>query len=262
MPVVITGAGRGLGRGYARYLARQGAHVVVNDRDDVATEVAEEIVAAGGTAVAVIGSVTDWDFAGHLIDRALSEFGWLHGVVANAGTYHVTAALEESPEQIRASVDSNLIGTLHVGIHALRHLVPARSGVVITTTSSAALGLEGASTYSAMKGALMSLTYSWAIEVEGTGVRVNCVRPRAQTRMSLVRTGVPRGDGTEPEEIAPVVAYLLDDRSADLNGQVLGFDGTILELVHRARPVELRTSADWTIDSMAAAVAAASAESP
>jgi NAD(P)-dependent dehydrogenase (short-subunit alcohol dehydrogenase family) len=252
-PVVITGAGRGLGRGYALHLAGLGACVVVNDRDEEAHAVAEEARAAGGRAIAVVGSVSDWDFAGELVERTVAEFGSLYGLVANAGVYHVVAAPQESPEQIRESVESNLIGAMHAGIRAMRHMVAAGSGVIVTTTSSAALGLAQASTYSAVKGAIMSLTYSWAIDLEGTGVRVNCIRPRALTRMSVVR-GAPRPGARAPEEVAPLVAYLLDDRSARLHGQVLGFDGQRLELVARARPVALATPPDWSLDAIAAAV--------
>lgn len=257
-PVVITGAGRGLGRGYALHLAGLGARVVVNDRDDAAYAVADEIRAAGGEAIAVIGSVSDWDFAGELITRTVVQYGSVHGIVANAGLYHVTSAPQESAEQICASVESNLLGTLYIGVRAMLPMVEAGAGAIVTTTSSAALGLEGASTYSAAKGAIMSLTYSWAIDLAGTGVRVNCIRPRGLTRMSWVR-GEPRPGARPPEEVAPLVAYLLDDRSAHLNGEVLGFDGVRLELVQRARPVPLPTPPDWSLDAIAAAVATASA---
>jgi NAD(P)-dependent dehydrogenase (short-subunit alcohol dehydrogenase family) len=253
-PIVITGAGRGLGRSYALHLARLGASIVVNDRDDVAGEVRDEIVAAGGSAISVIGSVTDWDFAEHLIASAVTEFGWLHGVVANAGVYHITPAIDESPDAIRTSVDSNLIGTIHVGVHALRHLVTVGGGVIVTTTSSSAQGLGGSSVYSATKGAIMSLTYSWAIEVEGTGVRVNCIRPRALTRMSHVR-GTPKPGARAAEEVAPLMAYLLDDRSSALNGVVLSFDGATLEVLRKAHLVHLPSPPEWSLDSIAAAVA-------
>ena len=252
-PVVITGAGRGLGRGYALHLAGLGARVVVNDRDEQAHAVADEVRSAGGEAFSVVGSVSDWEFAAELFDRTVARYGSVYGLVANAGLYHVGAAHEETPEQIRASVDSNLLGTMHAGIHAMRHMVAAGAGVIVTTTSSAALGLAGASTYSATKGAIMSLTYSWAIDLQGTGVRVNCIRPRALTRMSVVR-GAPRPGARAPEEVAPLVAYLLDDRSARLNGQVLGFDGERLELVARAQPVALATPPDWSLDAITAVV--------
>jgi NAD(P)-dependent dehydrogenase (short-subunit alcohol dehydrogenase family) len=252
-PVIITGAARGLGRGYALHLAGLGACVVVNDRDEQAHAVAEEARSAGGRAISVVGSVSDWDFAGELVARAVAEYGSLYGLVANAGVYHVVAAPQESAEQIRMSIDSNLIGTMHAGIHAMRHMVAAGAGVIVTTTSSAALGLAEASTYSAAKGAIMSLTYSWAIDLQGSGVRVNCVRPRALTRMSVVR-GAPRPGARAPEEVAPLVAYLLDDRSARCNGPVFGFDGERLELVARARPVALATPPDWSLDAIAAVV--------
>jgi NAD(P)-dependent dehydrogenase (short-subunit alcohol dehydrogenase family) len=251
--IVITGAARGLGRSYALHLAGLGARVVLNDIDAEVADVAAEITAGGGQALAFAGSVTDWELAGELLDTAVATFGPLHGVVANAGLYHVTPAVDESPEQIRASVDSNLVGTMHIGIQAIKRMVPAGSGVIVTTTSSSALGLEGASIYSAVKGAIMSLTYSWAIDLEGTGVRVNCIRPRALTRMSAVR-GTVRPGARAAEDIAPLVEYLLDDRSAGLNGEVLGFDGVTLQRVLRAEARPLSTPPAWTLSSIADAV--------
>jgi NAD(P)-dependent dehydrogenase (short-subunit alcohol dehydrogenase family) len=253
-PVIITGAGRGLGRAYALGLAARGALIAVNDIDGSAESVRDEVRAAGGTAIAIVSSVSDWDAAAALVEQTIADFGRLHGLVANAGVFHVGPALEETPEQMRRSVETNLLGTLFTGIAALRYLVPAGAGTVITTTSGSATGLAGVSTYSATKGAIMSLTYSWAAELAGTGVRVNCVRPRAFTRMSAAR-GVRPEESPAPELVTPVIEFLLDDRSADLNGCVLGFDGHTLQLVVPAASIDLGTRTDWTPESISGAVA-------
>jgi NAD(P)-dependent dehydrogenase (short-subunit alcohol dehydrogenase family) len=260
-PVIITGAGRGLGRGYAHYLAGRGALLVVNDVDESAETARDEILAAGGRAVAEVGSVSEWDAAERLVQRAVDEYGSLYGLVANAGVFHVGPALDESPESMRRTVEANLIGTLFTGIAALRYLVPAGAGSVITTTSASALGLAGVATYSATKGAIASLTYSWAAEVAASGVRVNCIRPRGFTRMSAAR-GVDPSDAGEADAVAPAVAYLLDERSAALNGQVLGFDGATLQLIDRARSHELGTRSDWSIDTIADAISRTGADTP
>jgi NAD(P)-dependent dehydrogenase (short-subunit alcohol dehydrogenase family) len=253
-PVIITGAGRGLGRAYALGLAARGALIAVNDTDGSAEAVRDEIRDAGGRAIAIVGSVSDWDFAEALVANTVASFGRLHGLVANAGVFHVGPALDESPEQMRRTVEVNLLGTLFTGIAALRYLVAAGSGSVITTTSGSATGLAGVSTYSATKGAIMSLTYSWAAELAGTGVRVNCVRPRAFTRMSAAR-GVAPDESPAPESVTPVIEYLLDDRSSGLNGCVLGFDGQTLQWVGRAESHDLGARPDWTPDSISRAVA-------
>jgi NAD(P)-dependent dehydrogenase (short-subunit alcohol dehydrogenase family) len=258
--VVITGAARGLGRGYAMHLAERGARLVLNDLDEEVHEVCSEVRRSGGAAIALVGSATGWEFADHLMDVTVAEYGAVDGLVANAGVYHVARAVDETPEQIQASVHSNLVGTLHVGIQALRRMVSAGTGAIVTTTSSAADGLERASVYSAVKGAIVSLTYSWAIEVAGTGVRVNCVRPRALTRMSGLRGGA-RSEPRQPGEIAPLVAYLLEDRSTHLNGEVLGFDGETLSRLAPARPQVLAVGPEWNLETIAAAISTGTATS-
>jgi NAD(P)-dependent dehydrogenase (short-subunit alcohol dehydrogenase family) len=253
-PVIVTGAGRGLGRAYALGLAARGALIAVNDIDESAEVVRDEIRALGGSAIAIVGSVSDPGAASDLVALTVAAFGRLHGLVANAGVFHAGPALDESPEQMRRTVATNLLGTLFTGIAALRYLVGSGAGTVITTTSGSATGLAGVSTYSATKGAIMSLTYSWAAEFAGTGVRVNCVRPRAFTRMSAAR-GVAPSESPPPESVTPVIEFLLDERSAGLNGAVLGFDGSTLQWIAPAASSDLGTRSGWTVESISRAVA-------
>lgn len=233
--IIVTGAGGGLGRAYAIELASYGARVVVNDVDEVgATETVRRIVDGGGGAVAAVGSVADWDFAGSLPQTAIAAFGRFDGLVNNAGIIHDRVPWEEDEASLRRIVDVNVLGPLHCGIQALKVLVPQGSGAIVNITSGSLLGLSGVSTYGATKAAVASMTAGWAIEVEGTGVRVNGVMPRGQTRMAGVRGAKDTSLGSgriqvpkspEPEIIAPLVAHLMSDASRSLNGRVVRHDG-------------------------------------
>lgn len=263
--VVVTGAGGGLGRAYALELAMLGASVVVNDVTETgATETCDLIIEAGGSAVAHVGSVSDWAFADRLIARSVSEFGSIDGLVNNAGIMHDRLPWEEDEASIRRTVEVNVLGSMFCGIAALREMVPRGVGSIVNITSGSLLGLTGVTTYGTSKGAVAAMTYGWAVEVASTGVRVNAVMPRAQTNMSAVRAGkatslgasgvaVPRSP--QPDVIAPAIAYLISDRAAGLNGEILRHDGQQVTFVHPLGwddgiPVDGKVS----FDEMAAAV--------
>jgi NAD(P)-dependent dehydrogenase (short-subunit alcohol dehydrogenase family) len=233
--VIVTGSGGGLGRAYALALAAEGASVVVND---ISNDGAEETVAmvkdAGGTAVASVGSVTDWDFAASLIDTSIATFGRLDGLVNNAAIIHDRLPWEEDETSLRRAIEINVLGAMFCGTNALRHMVAQDSGAIVNISSGSYLGLSGVSTYGATKGAIASMTYGWAVEVQGTGVRVNAIMPRALTQMSTVRgtkstslglSGKAVAPSPTPDVIAPLVVYLLSDRAAAINGQIVRNDG-------------------------------------
>lgn len=263
--VVVTGAGGGLGRAYALEIASLGARVVVND---IAASAAEETTSwigeAGGTAVTHVGSVTDWDFAHSLLELAVTEFGSLDGLVNNAGIMHDRLPWEEDESSVRRIVDVNVLGPLFCGIAALKIMVPQGRGAIVNVTSGSLLGLSGVTTYGATKASVASMTYGWALELAGTGVRVNAIMPRAETQMSKVRAGKPTSLGAsgievpkspEPDVIAPLVAYLLSDAAEGLNGQIVRHDGQQVTFVSpmawdRGSPV----SGKVTFDEIAAAV--------
>lgn len=240
--VVVTGSGGGLGRAYALELAELGARVVVNDVAETgAAETRDLIIEAGGTAVAHVGSVSDWVFADELIARSIAEFGSIDGLVNNAGIMHDRLSWEEDEASIRRTVEVNVLGSMFCGIAALREMVPRGSGSIVNITSGSLLGLNGVTTYGASKGAVAAMTYGWAVEVAGTGVRVNAVMPRAQTQMSAVRAGKATSLGAsgvsvpkspQPDVIAPAIAYLISDRAVGLNGEILRHDGQQVTFVH------------------------------
>ena len=240
--VVVTGAGRGIGRSHALLLASRGAKVLVADfgtaidgsgsSGDPATEVAQEIAANGGEAVPCCASVADEDGAASIVDTAIEHFGQLDVVVNNAGISDKHPFPELSSEHFRRMLDVHFLGTLYVTKAAWPHLLEAEHGRIVNTTSEGVLGAQGELTsYGSAKGAVWALTRNLAAETTASSIRVNAVAPRALTRMSLdgqkVTDGSAREPGVEsmldrmdPDLVAPAAAYLAHE-SCTLNGEVL-----------------------------------------
>jgi NAD(P)-dependent dehydrogenase (short-subunit alcohol dehydrogenase family) len=255
--VVVTGAGRGIGRAYAHLAAREGASVVVNDVDaDVAEAVTAEIIGDGGKAVTAVADVSDWAGAQSIIDRCISDFGAIHGLVNNAGRFSMADGWELDQAHVDQLVRTNMIGVMACGTFALRHMVPQGFGSIVNIVSGAHFGIPHMSVYGATKGAVASLTYAWSMEAEGSGVRVNAVSPLARTRMSestaeFFRThnlGTIDSSGSpDPEVNAPAVVFLLSDAASAVNGQIIRIEGNQLPVV--AHPVvrEPVLQSDWTV---------------
>lgn len=263
--IVVTGAGGGLGRAYALELARYGARVIVNDVDESGVgETLDLIRESRGEGVAAVGSVSDWGFAQSLPQTALSAFGRFDGLVNNAGIIHDRAPWEEDETSLRRLVEVNVLGAFYCGVSALKVLVPQGSGAIVNITSGSLLGLSGVSSYGATKAAVASMTTGWAIEVDGTGVRVNGVMPRGRTRMANARGAKDTSLGSariavppspQPEVIAPLVAYLMSD-AATLNGRIIRHDGQRVTLVDpmswgEGLPVDGRISVQQMADVVA-----------
>jgi NAD(P)-dependent dehydrogenase (short-subunit alcohol dehydrogenase family) len=261
--VVITGAGRGLGAAYARAIAEAGAAVVVNDIDvDEANEVAAAIVKAGGQAVAHPADITDWSQADALIERCVSEFGAIDGLVNNAGYFSLALPQDQRPDPLRRTIDVNLYGTAACGVLALRRMVDRGRGVVLNVTSGEQMGKTASAIYGASKAAVATLTYSWAEDMRGRGIRVNAISPNAHTRMATVYQEFVGGEvgsqniGLAPEVNAPLVVYLLSDLSTAITGQVVRINGAELMLCTHPGildPVLRRDT--WTVDAIAEAFA-------
>jgi NAD(P)-dependent dehydrogenase (short-subunit alcohol dehydrogenase family) len=233
--VVVTGAGGGLGRAYAEDLAQAGASILVADIDgEAAHAVVEAIEARGGRARASVHTVGEWDEAGRIVAEALEAFGRLDGLVNNAGLFYVAEPAEEDPAAVDEMVRVNLLGTLYCGLHAIRHMVAHGGGSIVNDTSGAQSGMRRRGVYGATKGATASLTYSWALDLEPAGVRVNAISPIARTAM--VEYGVALGEsGTEvpPSNVAPLVTFLISDAAAGVTGALLRLDGQQLSWLSR-----------------------------
>ena len=223
--VVITGAARGLGLSYARDLAASGASVVVNDIDVAMTEKAvRELRAAGGIAVPCAGSVADPATAARLVETCLAEFGRIDGLVNNAGIRPEGLSWREDPDLTRRAVEVNVLGTMYCGAAAIGAMDQQRGGSIVNVSSRAQTGIERSATYSATKGAVASLTYSWAIDAPD-GIRVNAIAPQARGTGTRRQGVPPRSEEPEPDMMAPLVTYLISDASQLVNGQVIRLIG-------------------------------------
>ncbi|MFC0114945.1 SDR family NAD(P)-dependent oxidoreductase [Kibdelosporangium aridum] len=234
--VLITGAGRGIGRAEALFFAAEGAKVVVNDPGvepdgtggdaAVAAAVAEEIVARGGEAVANTDSVSDWNGAQRMVQAAIDTFGDLHVVVNNATIKADRAMTTMTESQFDDVVAVKLKGTFAVSRWAARYWqAQYAAGIrvdraIVNTSSGSGLvnPLPGQANYAAANAGVAAMTISNALELARHGVRVNCISPSmARTRLTLEVPGV----NADPQAIAPVAAYLATE-DCPLTGQVLG----------------------------------------
>jgi NAD(P)-dependent dehydrogenase (short-subunit alcohol dehydrogenase family) len=203
--------------------------------------------------------VASWDDAGGLINRCLEEYGRLDGLVNNAGIIRVARPEEMREADYRDLIEVNVLGPCYCGTHAMRHMIKEGHGVIVNVTSGAQAGSPLLAGYSASKGAIASLTFSWAMDLAGTGVRVNAISPMADTRMFDPKLRVDEAaagqpPGPQPDDNAPVVVYLLSDSSQHLNGQVIRIDGTRLSLMtHPAILEPVLSAGEWTVAAIAEA---------
>src|SRR5690606_10854913 len=183
---MVTGAGGGLGRQHALYLARQGARVVVNDLgQEAADAVAAEITAAGGEALAIAGSVTDEAAVRAMIDRTMANWGRIDILVNNAGILRDKSFAKMSLDDFRLVVDVHLMGAAICCKAVWEIMREQRYGRIVMTTSSSGLyGNFGQANYGAAKMALVGLMQTLAIEGEKDGIRVNGLAPTAATQMT------------------------------------------------------------------------------
>ncbi|MBW8825789.1 MAG: SDR family oxidoreductase [Acidobacteria bacterium] len=254
--VVVTGAGRGIGRAYALLAAAEGAAVIVNDIDaDVALAVTAELSDSGARASCAVADVGDWSAAASLVEQCIDEFGAIDGLVNNAGLFAMASAWELDPAEAEQLVRVNVVGTMACGSAALRAMVRQGSGSIVNIVSGAHFGIPNMSVYAATKGAAASLIYAWSMEAAGTGVRVNGVSPLARTRMSEAagefyrRSGAEftSGAGPDPAVNAPAVVFLLSDAAAGLNGQIVRIERDQLAVVAHPAVREPVLRGDWTV---------------
>jgi NAD(P)-dependent dehydrogenase (short-subunit alcohol dehydrogenase family) len=258
--VIVTGAGRGVGRSHALLLAAKGARVVVADygvgidgagsSPGPAEDVVRDIREAGGEAVACYASVAEERAAASIVNTAIDAFGRLDAVINNAGIHDPGTFDELTVAQFHAMFAVHFFGTLFVTKAAWPHFVKAGYGRVVNTVSEAMLGgIPELTSYGAAKGAVFGLTRNLATEGLTHGIRVNAVAPRAYTRMSASHSdalseylSMPKemmdqiNASMPPEMCAPAAAFLAHE-SCPLNGEILqiGMGGvSLIAVVHTA----------------------------
>jgi NAD(P)-dependent dehydrogenase (short-subunit alcohol dehydrogenase family) len=248
---VVTGAGRGIGREHALMLAAHGASVVVNDlggsidgsgtSTGPAQDVVDEIIAAGGSAVANTDDISDWDGAGRLVAQAVDAFGRLDVLVNNAGILRDRMLVNMTEAEWDAVIKVHLKGTAGPSHHAAVHWrertkagEQTRGRIINTSSPSGIYGNPGQTNYGAAKAGIAAFTVIAALELERYGVTVNAIAPAALTRMT---ENLGMGSASDeikkqmaPRWIAPIVCWLASVESDDVTGRVFDVSGRALSV--------------------------------
>lgn len=273
---VVTGAGRGIGREEAMLLASEGASVVVNDLggsadgggDDAgpAQSVVDEIISAGGAAVANTSNIASWDGAEALVQQAVEIFGGLDVVVNNAGILRDRLCFNMTEQEFDSVVAVHLKGHFAVARHAAAYWKaknkatgePVGAAIVNTASESGLYGNGGQANYAAAKAGIASMTIVIARECERIGVRCNAIAPVARTRLTeelagdYMKVDESGFDRFSPDNVAAVACWLASDLAAGISGQVVKVQGGQIQLLEGWRPLtEINDDKPWTLDSVA-----------
>ena len=264
---IVTGAGRGIGRGEALELAREGARVVVNELDaEVGQSVVDEITSAGGEAVLDTGDCSEDDTARGLVARAVDTWGRLDALVNNAGILRDRTVAKMTPEEWDAVIKVHLRGHFLPTHHACAYWKDAGTGgrIVCTASTSGILGNFGQANYGAAKAGIAAFSTITAMEMARYGVRCNAIAPAARTRMTESAYGQFKDlsasdegeafDFWHPDNVAPLVAYLCSDAAGSISGKVFGVQGDSVELYQPFTSVAVIQNHDtrWTPEGIAA----------
>lgn len=276
---VVTGAGRGIGRGIALLLAQEGAAVVVNDlggavdgsgsSSSPADEVVAAIKAAGGRAIANADSVAEFNAAENIINTAVKEFGRIDVLINVAGILRDRMIFNLSEEDWDAVVKVHLKGTFNCVRHASAHMRQQKFGRIVNFTSTSGLyGNSGQANYGAAKDGIAGLTRVVSRDLGKYGVTVNAIAPVAATRMTATvsdkaretraKRGITAGAPAmqmrmEPDDVAPMVVYLTTDNARNINGQTFLVRGGVISLLNYPAPARTITKLGrWSADEIAA----------
>ncbi len=268
--IIVTGAGRGIGRDFALCMAGQGAKVVVNDPgvgadglghdDGPAAQVVEEIRKAGGTAVANTDSVAEWESANRIVKTAVDAFGTVHAVVNNAGILRDRIFHNMSIDEWHAVINVHLNGSFYMA-KAVASIFKSeeRGAFVHMTSTSGLIGNFGQANYAAAKLGIVGLSKSIALDMARYNVRSNCISPFAWSRLiGTIPSDTPeqqerlsRIKTMETSKIAPIAAYLCSDESK-VSGQIFGVRANEIFLMGQSRPIRsVHRSEGWTPETIA-----------
>lgn len=241
--VIVTGAGQGIGRAHALALAADGAQVVVNDVGNAADVVAEEIQAAGGSAVASKGDVAEWSYGEQLVRTALDAFGRLDALVNNAGLVRDRMLVNMSEEEwdvvLRVDLKGHFVPMRHAAAYwrdQAKAGTPVQARVVNTSSGAGLLGSVGQGNYAAAKAGVVGMTLVAAAELARYGITVNAIAPAARTPMTeavFAQTMAKPESGFDPMDpanVSPLVVWLAGEDSGDVTGRVFEVEAGILSV--------------------------------
>ena len=284
---IVTGAGRGIGRGEALLLAAEGAKVIVNDFGGSAAgeggdrspadEVVDEIKSAGGEAMANYGNVASMADGEATVQQALDSWGRLDILVNNAGILRDRIIFNMSEQEWDAVIAVHLKGHFTITRYAAMVMRQQRGGRIVNTSSESGLGNLGQANYAAAKEGIIGLTRTLALDLGKYGVTANAVRPRAATRLTLspemeaarakrqevraaqgepaaeapTEEAISRIDQLRPELVAPLVVFLCTDRAANINGRDFIVGGDEISLVSLpSRERTIYREGGWTVEAL------------
>ncbi len=280
---IVTGGGRGIGRGEALLLAEEGCRIVVNDFGGSAAglggdaspadEIVDEIKKRGGEAVANYGNVASMADGESMVKQALDTFGRLDILINNAGILRDRMIFNMSEEEWDSVIAVHLKGHFTVTKHAALVFRQQRSGRIVGTSSESGFGNMGQANYSAAKEGITGLVRTLALDLGRYGVTANAIRPRAATRLTMsdeLRAAMERSraaasagqatsagdaigqmDALRPEMVAPLVVFLCTDNAANVNGRDFIVGGNEISLVSLpARERTIYREGGWTLDAL------------
>ena len=272
--IIVTGAGRGIGRAIAMMLAESGANVLVNDvgasaqgegsDSSPAAEVAADINSSGGNAVANYNSVSESENAEAIVQTCLDKFGSVDGLVNNAGILRDTIFHKMSEEQFDLVMNVHVKGSFNMSRACAPHFRAQNSGCFVHMTSTSALiGNLAQANYMAAKLGVVGLSKSIALDMSRYNVRSNCISPFAYSR--LIGTLPSETDEQQarlkkikqmtPEKIAPLATALFGDAAADVSGQIFAVRNNEIFLMSQPRPIRsVQTSDGWTPETVSSRV--------
>ena len=268
---VVTGAGRGIGKGIAVHMAREGARILVNDLGGsehgmgsdacVAEQAVEEIKSGGGDATANADSVASWDGAHRIIQAALDHYGRIDILVNNAGILRDQFVYHMSEEEWDAVINVHLNGSFYCTRAAVPHMQKQHGGRIIFITSTAGfIGTIAQSNYGAAKMGMVGLSRNVALELHPYAVTSNCIAPFAWTRIPAsiptvteeIRKSVDRlFKGMKPLDISPLAVFLASNRAQGITGQLFGIRGKEIYIFNQPRVVRsIHKAQGWTAEEL------------